>query len=61
MFVSNCVKCGGPIEREEIFPLFKIKILKEKTKQSDAYRGVILCDECQDSLWRWIYCEEKED
>lgn len=63
--VAKCPKCGNPIEKADNSDLFRILIKTPKKKDSFfngnwEYHNVILCEDCQNDLWRWIYCEDGE-
>lgn len=73
--ITNCARCGMGIERNSIgllkerrkddLPLFRLVIKQPKKKNGIVYgefeyHNVVLCEDCQDSLWRWIYCRDDE-
>ena len=63
--IATCPKCGKPIEKTDDSDIFRILIKQPKKKDSFfsgkwEYHNVILCEDCQDSLWRWIYCTDNE-
>lgn len=48
-------------------PLFHLMVKQRADRnrrlfssQDWEYRSVILCEECQESLWRWIYDRQEE-
>lgn len=70
MLITNCARCGQGIEKEKLeilnerrrddMPLFRLIIKQPKKKDGFfsgqwEYHNVILCDECQEQLWNWIY------
>ena len=63
MLISNCARCGQLVEETLKMPIFHIATsqVNKTNKGKVRFRTVVLCDECQDQLWKWIYCENGDE